>query len=105
MIEIASERLVTLTRATRHLPERRCGKKPSPATLWRWATKGCKGIILETLMVGGTRCTSLEALQRYFDALTAAAESGQPPVSQSPLLTKSRQRQIEEAERRLAAQA
>ena len=36
---------------------------------------GVRGIRLESIMVGGTRCTSVQALQRFFDALTAAADA------------------------------
>jgi hypothetical protein len=41
---------------------------PAPV---RWSTKGLRGIRLETIRVGSTTCTSLEALQRFFDGLTA----------------------------------
>ena len=100
MIDISTEQVVSLTEATTHLPRRRAGKKPNVATLYRWAQNGVRGIRLESLMVGGTRCTSLEALQRFFDALTAQAERQtlSPPFRQ----TSERRRQIEAAERRLA---
>jgi hypothetical protein len=63
---------------------------------------GVKGIKLESLVVGGTRCTSIEALQRFFDALTAAADAERFSAVTPPLRTKSRQQAIEAAERRLA---
>src|SRR5690349_8704587 len=66
MINLATEKVVTMTRATNHLPERRGGKKPHPSTLYRWAKDG-----LETIRVGGTLCTSVEALQRYCERLSA----------------------------------
>lgn len=83
-IDITSEQVVTLAEATQHVPRRRGGKYPHFATLWRWATRGCRGVVLETIMVGGTRCTSVEALQRFFDALTAAAGSAQPQPDPTP---------------------
>ncbi len=70
MIDISSETVVSLTEATRHLPRRRKGNRPATVTLFRWAQKGLKGIRLETTQVGGTKCTSLEALQRFFGHLT-----------------------------------
>jgi hypothetical protein len=70
MIEHKKETLLTLTEAAARLPRRRGGKKVSPATLYRWASPGCRGQRLEVLQVGGTKCTSLEALQRFFDRLT-----------------------------------
>ena len=70
MIDISSEAVVTLTEATKHLPARRKGKRPNVATLYRWAQVGVRGVRLETLQVGGTKCTSLEALQRFCERLT-----------------------------------
>jgi hypothetical protein len=102
-IDISTETVVSLTEATRQLPKRRAGKRPNVATLYRWTNDGCRGVRLEYVMVGGTRCTSLDALQRFFDALTSVAESERPAaISVAPALTKSRQRQIEAAEKRLA---
>ncbi|NLF08870.1 MAG: DUF1580 domain-containing protein [Pirellulaceae bacterium] len=100
MIDISCEKVVSLTTATKLLPTRRQGKRPDVCTLYRWTSNGVRGIRLESLMVGGTRCTSVEALQRFFDALTAQAD-GQPVAP--PPRSKSRQRQIEAAEKRLAA--
>lgn len=81
MLSLQSESIVSLTEATTHLPRRRRGKKPNVATLYRWASRGCRGIVLETIQIGGTRCTSREALQRFAERLTAAVASGSP---QSP---------------------
>ena len=98
MIDISTETVVSPPDATPHIPRRRAGKKCNVATVYRWMTAGCRGIKLESICIGATRCTSIEALQRFFDALTAQAE-GQPV--QPPRLTKSRKKQIEAAERRL----
>jgi hypothetical protein len=62
-----TEELVSLTEATKLLPKRRKGKRPNVATLYRWTTIGVRGIVLESVQVGGTRCTSREALQRFFE--------------------------------------
>ena len=109
MIDISSETVVTLTEAARRLPERRSGKRPNVATIFRWTNEGVRPkngdpdaprIKLEWGMVGATRCTSLEALQRFSDALTAAAEQAAPVVP--PPVSKSRAKAIQAAERRLA---
>ena len=100
MIDISIEKVVSLTEATTHLPRRRAGKSTNVATLYRWAQIGCRGIRLETLCVGATRCTSMEALQRFFDALTAQSE--RQPTVPAPRMTRQRRQQIEAAERRLA---
>ena len=70
MIDYQTETVVTFQKACERLPRRRAGKSAHPNTLHRWATEGIRGKRLETIRVGGTRCTSLEALQRFFDALT-----------------------------------
>jgi hypothetical protein len=101
-IDIRSEEIFSLTAATK-LPcfrNRRAGKRINVSTLWRWATLGVRGVKLDTIMAGGTRATSLEAVERFFAALTAQAD-GEPVAA--PPRPKARQRQIEAAERRLAA--
>ena len=78
-IEI-TEQIVSLTEAAGLLPRRRKGRKPNVATLYRWAKSGCRGVILETLQVGGTKCTSTQALQRFFERLS----NGPQPVVVRP---------------------
>jgi hypothetical protein len=70
MIKHEQETVRTLTEAAARLPRRRGGKPVHVSTLHRWASHGCKGVRLETIQIGGTRCTSVEALQRFFDRLT-----------------------------------
>ena len=71
MIDISKETVISLKEATRLLPRRRNGKKTCLQTMYRWtARRGIRGVVLETIQVGGTKCTSIEALQRFFDRLT-----------------------------------
>ena len=84
MIDLTTETLVSFTEACQRLPRRRAGKRPHPNTLYRWASGGGRGERLETIRVGGTLCTSLEALQRFFDRLTGGADrDGQHPPALS----------------------
>ena len=101
MIDISSETVVSFADATHHLPKRRSGKRPNVATLYRWHQHGVRGVRLETIMVGCTRCTSLEALQRFCEAVTAAADGRKPTIPESARRSAQRQREIEAAERRL----
>lgn len=78
MLSIDTEHVVSLTEAAGLLPRRRQGKKPNVATLYRWASRGCRGIVLETIQIGGTRCTSREALQRFAERLTTAGGANSP---------------------------
>jgi hypothetical protein len=69
-INIATDQLLTFSAAAKLLPRRRRGRRVNVATLYRWSVRGCRGVRLETVQIGGTRCTSVEALQRFFEALS-----------------------------------
>jgi hypothetical protein len=43
---------------------------PSMTTWWRWWKKGIRGILLETIVIGGRRYTTAAALQRFVEALS-----------------------------------
>lgn len=73
MIDLTIETILTFAQARSRLPNRRRGKRPDVSTLYRWAKVGLHGVRLETIKIGGQTCTSLEALQRFFDALSAPA--------------------------------
>jgi hypothetical protein len=65
-IDVSKERVVSFREAARDFcPRRRHGRKPHVSTFYRWAARG-----LETIRVGGQLCTSVEALQRFFDRHT-----------------------------------
>lgn len=69
-IDIRTETVLALADVPDHLPRRRGGRRVAAATVHRWARKGLRGLKLEVIQVAGTRCTSVEALQRFFDRLT-----------------------------------
>jgi hypothetical protein len=94
-IDIACETLIPLSQATAHLPRRRKGRKPSVATLYRWAGGGLHGVVLETLQVGGTKCTTLGAMQRFFNSLSVLSA----PISADRVMTTEIRQRAEEAER------
>ena len=56
LIDTTQENLITFTQAAAELPRRRAGRKCHVSTFYRWATAGCRGIVLESSQVGGTRC-------------------------------------------------
>ena len=68
MIDSTQETLITLKVAGEVLGRH-------VATIHRWASHGVRGVVLETLQVGGTRCTSREALQRFFERLSSIQPS------------------------------
>jgi Protein of unknown function (DUF1580) len=94
MIDISQEELIPLGRAVMHVPRRRRGRKAAVSTLHRWATLGVRGVILETLQVGGTRCTSIGALQRFFNSLTPSIGQTKQPNVEMP--SRLREEQVEQ---------
>jgi hypothetical protein len=72
MLNLSDETIVSLSDATKLLPRRRAGKRPHISCLYRWARHGFRGIRLEVIRVGGTLCTSREALERFIEQTTAA---------------------------------
>lgn len=71
-INVSRERVLPLNKAAKLVPRVRPGKKVHIATLRRWHSPGLRGTQLECIRIGGTLCTSVEALQRFFDRLTLA---------------------------------
>src|SRR5271154_5104019 len=92
MIDILIELLISLAAASKLLPGR-----PSITTLWRWHHRGVRGVKLETVVIGGRRYTSREAIARFI-AATTAARDGQPTLLRSPI---ARERAIAQAEQEL----
>lgn len=65
MISITNETLVPLREAPKHLPIRPNGKRLHISAVYRWIRSGMRGVILESLKIGGTTYTSQEAMQRF----------------------------------------
>ena len=77
---LLSEECLTFAKAARRLPKVRGNKHPSPSTLYRWATQGRRSrlgriVKLEYVRIGGTNCTSMQALTRFFRNLADDAPS------------------------------
>jgi hypothetical protein len=88
LIDTQNETLIRLADIPRlkWLPLRKSGCRLHLSTIYRWQQRGLNGIRLETVQVGGTRCTTEAALLRFFAALQddeSAASS--IPISQSRL--------------------
>jgi hypothetical protein len=69
MIDIEKEHLLLLSEAHEAVPGR-----PHVSTLIRWWRRGLKGKKLETVLIGGRRFTSAEALRRFFVATNQAGD-------------------------------
>jgi len=88
-INALTETLRSFAEAASRLPSLRGGKSVNPSTVWRWTRRGVRArdgmlVRLESLKVGGTCCTSDEALLRFFRALSA---DGAPGCSTLPAST------------------
>jgi hypothetical protein len=101
VIDITLEKPITFAEAASQFPSRHPGRKLSPMTVWRWAegigTPG--GIRRETIYLGGGRYTSVEAVNRFAQAITAARQ-GQPSTPPPPVLSK-RRRKLAEVDAKL----
>jgi hypothetical protein len=73
-IDLGSETPVSLTQHARKLLRRRRGKKSHVSRLYRCSTWSCRGVVLETMQVDGTQCTSHEASVRFFQQLSGQFE-------------------------------
>ncbi len=97
MIDLQTEKVISIRDACQMLPRRRGGKRPHFATLYRWIQRGVRGVRLESIKVGGEFCTSVEALQRFCERCT-------DPTAPKSRTSKTRQRAIDKADRELAAE-
>jgi hypothetical protein len=102
-----TEELRSIANAAKWLPTRRGDRPAHASSLFRWAKYGLRGVRLETIRVGGTLCTSKEALERFFARL---AERDDPHAPDSPVANPTppkpasrRQREIAEAARQAEA--
>jgi hypothetical protein len=96
-INVFTEELLSLRDAARLLPARRRGKRPSLSCMYRWCKVGCRGAVLESVNVGGTRCTSRQALGRFIQSLNAtSAVPGTPTPGAHERHLASVERQLDE---------
>jgi hypothetical protein len=71
------ERLITPAEATREFPRRR-----HISSVTRYLLKGVRGQKLESIVLGGRRYTSVEAIARFI-AATTAVSNGERPASRT----------------------
>jgi hypothetical protein len=98
---ILRESMLGLAEAARRLPAHREGKPVSASCLLRWVLTGVRGpsgkVHLEAVRLGGKWITSLEALERFAEALTPRPENARD----LPRSVQARQRASERASKRL----
>lgn len=93
MVDFLSEQRISLTQVARE-------EGVNVSTPWRWCLRGCKGVRLESFLVGGRRFTTREAFARFVAATTAAASGA--PVAPQARTNRQRDAAIRRAEAELA---
>lgn len=93
VINLDTDELITLAEAARTLP----GGAVHVSTVHRWRLRGVRGVRLPTLLRGGIRYTSRQAIASWIVATTAAG-SGE---TSSTCITNQREAAIDAAEREL----
>ncbi len=96
MIDLERETLIPLRDVPKRLPPRTNDRRLHISAVYRWATRGVRGVVLETIRIGGTTFTSVQALQRFAEA--QSRDSSSTPAGPS---TQARQRAIASASERV----
>lgn len=83
MIDVNTEKLIRLSDVPKlpWLPDRPGGQLLSVQSVYMWSTRGIRGAKLETLAMGGTRCTTQAALLRFFERLSLLATDEKAPTA------------------------
>lgn len=71
-IDPLNEHLISLTEAARMFPRNAAGKPPHLSRIYSYTTAGLRGVVLDSIQCGSRRCTSREAVGRFFAELTRA---------------------------------
>ena len=82
-IDPLSEELLTMSQAAALLPKRRGGSRVAITTLWRWRTRGSKGVRLATVRVGGCVYTTAAALRDFIESQQSGTAAALP-AAESP---------------------
>jgi hypothetical protein len=68
--KVLSEDVLTLKQAAVELSSI-CGKRPDKSTIFRWISRGCGGVRLDSVRVGRAWLTSKQAITRFIVARSA----------------------------------
>lgn len=83
--DLQNDKPMSLPDAAEYLG-RLTGQKPHVSTIYRWCLKGCKGVRLDSICIGGKRFVTATAIERFIEASTEsrAAPPEQPSVPATP---------------------
>lgn len=94
-IDIETETLIPIRDVPARFPCKPSGKHVHISAVYRWMSKGVRGAHLESIRIGGTSFTSVEALQRFAERQTNATSNG----AASAVTPRRRQQQMDAAGR------
>jgi hypothetical protein len=86
-IDPLHEDLITLDEARDVFPRSPSGKRPHVSRLYRYTVEGCRGVVLDWIQCGARRCTSKQAIARFFAALTAAVADRRTTANEKAVMT------------------
>lgn len=79
LTQLEHERPISIADACKYLGDV-TGKRPAVTTVWRWCLKGCRGVRLESVCIGGRRYVTIPAIERFINRSNQPAEPPSPPV-------------------------
>ena|SRR5271157_2822445 len=88
-IDITTERLISLEEAAKLIPGRD-GGTVHKITIGLYTRRGKRGVRLESVLAGPRKCTSVEAVQRFIEAVTAANENKSPRPDRVPVANRTK---------------
>lgn len=74
----AEEQPLSLPAAADYIGKITGTKKPHVSTLWRWCEKGCKGVKLDSVYIGGKRYVTISAIARFVAARSLSESQATP---------------------------
>lgn len=80
LTQLEYERPISLADACKYLGDV-TGKRPAVTTVWRWCLKGCRGVRLESVCIGGRRYVTIPAIERFINRSNQPAEPAAPPAA------------------------
>src|SRR5262245_50782224 len=103
-IDLTTETAIGLSDAARRYPPLRGGRPVNPATILRWITDAIRArdgrcVRLEAVRVGGRWLTSVEALARFTESLSAVPAADPAPVRTPAQRLRASERAAAELER------
>ncbi|QJW94602.1 DUF1580 domain-containing protein [Frigoriglobus tundricola] len=84
VLDLVNEEVVTFAELARRLGRRRANRPTHVATIHRWRLRGLNGVRLAAAKSGGIWVTTVQAYQRFVDAITQAASPEAKPPAGTP---------------------